>query len=83
MFKVGDKLFIRTVTFHVIGKIEEIEGDWVRLSDASWVADSGRFSAAIAAGNLTELEYLGDGYVNLATATDIYPWLHDLPVASR
>ena len=83
MFKAGDKLFIRTVTFHLLGQIEEVNGDWVRLSSASWVADSGRFHTAIADGSLSEVEYVGDAYVNLATAVDAFPWAHDLPTSSE
>ncbi len=83
MFKAGDKLFIRTVTFHLVGQVEEVDGDWVRLSNASWVADSGRFHKAIADGTLSEVEYAGGAYVNMATAVDAFPWAHDLPTESK
>lgn len=85
MFKVGDQLFIRTVTFHLVGKVEEVDGEWVRLSGASWVADSGRFHKAIADGvsALSEVEHVGDAYVNMATAVDAFPWAHDLPTESK
>jgi hypothetical protein len=82
MFEVGHKLFIRTVTFHMLGEIVAVEGDWVELENASWVADSGRFGEAIKTGKLNEVEYVGKAYVNLATATDALPWTHELPSAS-
>jgi hypothetical protein len=82
MFQVGQKLFIRTITFHMLGEVAEIEGDWVKLTGASWVADSGRFGTAIATGKLSEVEYVGEAYVNLSTATDILPWAHELPTTS-
>ena len=78
-FEVGDKYFFRTVTYHLVGKIEAREGDWLKLSDASWVADSGRFTQAIQKGTLSEVEPVGTAFINLATATDVFPWLHELP----
>jgi len=83
MFNVGDKLFIRTVTFHLVGQVKAREGDWLTLTDASWVADSGRFHDAIEKGTLSEVEYVGTAYVNLATATDAFPWTHELPTVSK
>lgn len=80
---VGKKLFIRTVTFHLVGEVEEVMGQFVKLKDASWVADSGRFGNAIAQGTLNEVEYVGEAYVNLDTATDMFPWNHDLPIATK
>jgi hypothetical protein len=84
IFKVGDKLFLRTVTYHLVGEVEEIghpagEGGWLKLKDASWVADSGRFMQAIKNGTLNEVEPVGTAYVNLATVTDAFPWVHALP----
>jgi hypothetical protein len=83
MFAVGDKLFIRTVTFHLVGQVKAREGDWLMLTDASWVADSGRFHEAIETGSLSEVEHVGTAYVNLATATDAFPWAHELPTTSK
>lgn len=79
MFKVGDKLFLRTVTYHLVGEVIAIDGDWLELSGASWVADSGRFTQAIRDGKLNEVEPVGTAWVNLATVTDAFPWKHELP----
>ena len=83
MFKVGDKLFLRTVTYHLVGEVEAVEGDWLQLKDASWVADSGRFMQAIKDGTLSEVEPVGAAYVNLGTVTDAFPWVHALPTEQR
>jgi hypothetical protein len=83
MFDVGSKLFLRTVTFHLVGEVVAREGDWLQLKDAAWVADSGRFSKAIASGELREVEALGDAYVNLTTVTDAFPWQHALPLDTK
>jgi hypothetical protein len=83
---VGQKLFLRTVTYHVVGEVTGVLGSMVTLKDASWVADSGRFGKAITTGEMgsgAEVEYLGDAYVNLDSVTDMYPWAHALPTETR
>lgn len=83
MFDVGDKLFLRTVTYHLTGEIVERDGEWVRLKDAAWIADSGRFADALRTGRINEVEPVGEALVNLATVTDAFPWPHDLPTEQR
>ena len=80
MFNVGEKWFLRTVTYHLVGEITEQDGSLIRLKDAAWVADSGRFSSALKNGKLNEVEFVGDAVVNLDTVTDAFPWKHDLPL---
>ena len=76
---VGGKWFIRTVTFHLIGKVVRRSGLFLVLQDASWVADSGRFMQAIKNGTLSEVEPVGDAIVGLASIVDAFPWKHALP----
>lgn len=76
---VGKTLFIRTVTYHLVGKIDKICGHFFVMSDASWVADSGRFMNAIKKGILSEVEPVGDAIVNINSITDMFPWNHELP----
>jgi hypothetical protein len=83
MFNAGDKLFIRTVTFHHVGEVVGVEDGFVKLKDASWVADSGRFGEAVAKGTLSEVEYVGDAYVNVSTIVDAFLWAHALPTESK
>lgn len=83
MFKPGDKLFIRTVTFHHVGEVVEVADGFLKLRDASWVADSDRFGAAIEGGILSEVEYVGEASVNIATIVDVFPWSHDLPTETK
>ena len=42
-FRIGQKLFVRTVTYHVSGEVKEIKGDFLVMKNAAWIADSGRF----------------------------------------
>jgi hypothetical protein len=76
---VGKKWFFRTVTYHLVGKVEKRVGNFVLLSNASWVADSGRFTQAIRDGKLNEIEPVGAALVNLSAVTDAFPWNHTLP----
>lgn len=80
---VGKKFFFRTITYHLVGKVEGLIGKIVVLANASWVADSGRFMQAIKEGKLYEVEPVGTAYINLATVTDFFPWLHPLPTEQQ
>lgn len=83
---VGKKVFIRTVTYHLVGKVERAPASkrgFIELSGASWVADSGRFTQAIKDGTLNEVEPVGTAYVNPAAITDLFPWEHDLPTTQK
>lgn len=80
---VGEKYFIRTVTYHLLGKIEKIIGNFFVLSGASWVADSGRFMNAIKDGKLDEVEPVGTAMVNIDTIVDCFPWTHKLPTEQK
>ena len=76
---VGKKMFIRTVTYHLTGKIEKIVGNFFVLSSAAWIADSGRFMNAIKEGKLNEVEPVEKALVNINSITDMFPWMHELP----
>lgn len=76
---VGKKWYIRTVTYHQVGKCVKRVGMFLILEDASWVADSGRFMQALKTGKLDEVEPVGDCLVNLNAVADMFPWRHDLP----
>jgi len=78
-FKIGESYFIRTVTYHTVGKLKEITGDFLVFTEASWVADSGRFMNAIKNGKLSEVEPTGDCIVNINSIVDAFPWKHELP----
>ena len=79
MIEKGKAYFFRTVTYHMVGTVVEQEDNFVKLKDASWVADSGRFMNAIKEGSLSEVEPVGTAFVNLETLTDFFPWVHPLP----
>ena len=82
-FIIGKSYLIRTVTYHLLGKIEKVSGNFLVLSDACWVADSGRFSKAIKDGELNEVEFVGDAIVSMTAIVDGFPWLHKLPLQTK
>ncbi len=82
-FKKGKAYFIRTVTYHLTGQVVTIEGDFLILKDAAWIADSGRFTQAIADGKLDEVEPVGEAIVNMKGIIDAFPWKHALPTNQR
>ncbi len=76
---VGKKWYIRTVTYHQVGKVIKVIGNFVQLENASWIADSGRFMNTIKNGSLDEVEPVGSSFINLNSVVDMFPWKHDLP----
>ena len=53
---IGHKWFFRTVTYHMVGRVVGRIGNFFKLEDASWIADSGRFMNAIKEGKLNEVK---------------------------
>ena len=85
-YVIGEKYLIRTVTFTTVGKVVRRTATALVLDDASWVADTGRFSTALAFGGakLKEVERRGDGViVSLGSIVDADVWRHDLPQETK
>ena len=80
--RVGNAVFIRTVTHYYTGRIVAIEKDVIVLADAAWVADTKRFSETIATGALNEVEVYPSNVsvaVGRGAIVDVCDWLHALP----
>jgi hypothetical protein len=80
---VGQCWFIRTVTYHTVGRIMKRIGGFFLLSGAAWVPDSGRFTQAIKNGTLNEVEPIGTCMVQIACIVDMFPWKHKLPMDQK
>jgi hypothetical protein len=76
---IGKSFFIRTVTYHLTGRVTKIFANMLVLEDAAWIADSGRFMQAIKEGKLNEVEPVGSAIVNIGAVVDMFPWKHALP----
>ena len=68
-FQIGENYFIRTVTMSYVGKLKTVFDDIFVLSEASWVADSGRFH-----------NMLKSGLESLA-ASEIEPFMNDVIIS--
>jgi hypothetical protein len=82
-FKIGQAYLIRTVTMHQIGILKDIQGDFLIFKDASWVADSGRFSECISKGTFNEVEYVGNMGINKTAIVDFFPWENKVPKETK
>ena len=84
---IGRCWFIRSVTYHYVGRVVAIFGEspdtTLVLAEASWVADSGRFMQCIATGSLQEVEPVGTMYVKVSGIIDFFPWRHKLPTEQK
>ena len=77
---IGQKVLIRTVIYHYIGRIAAVTDEEVRLEDASWLAESERWHVTLETGAVRELEPYPNGVtVRLASIVDYCPWDHELP----
>lgn len=80
---VGGTYFFRTVTYHSVGKVNKIVGRFAYLTEASWIPDSGRFMNALKEGTLSEVEPVGEMFINIDTVVDFFNWKHPLPKTQK
>jgi hypothetical protein len=62
-YKIGGLYFIRTVTMSHAGRLVEVGDHELILEDASWIADTGRLTQALATGQFSEVEKFPVGRV--------------------
>ena len=62
-FEIGKYYLIRTVTMANTGKVVRVLPQEIVLEEASWIADTGRFSDAIKSVNFNEVEPFPNGEV--------------------
>lgn len=81
---VGNAVFVRCVTHYYTGRVAEVTAEHVILTDAAWIADTGRFSAALTSSTLGEVEPYPDP-VSIARGAivDATLWRHALPRAVK
>lgn len=90
--KVGECMYVRTVTHYAVGRIKEIGPDYFLLDDASSIAHEGRRSESLQRGFIAsqnegreyvpEIESCPDGmYLGImrASIVDFVAWPHPLP----
>lgn len=83
LWKIGEKYFIRTVTYHLVGEVTAIQDGFLILKNCSWVAESDRFMQTIVNGSLSEVEPVGDWFCSISSIVDGGIWQHQLPVDQK
>lgn len=83
-WETGKAYLIRTVTMTIVGKLEVVYDTELLLSEASWVADTGRFNAALKYGldksSNSEIEPFEDKVIiGRGSIIDATIWSHNLP----
>lgn len=77
--KVGDKVFIRTVTLYYTGKIKALANGFITLDDAAWIADTGRFHDFLKEGKANEVEpFIDPVHIPVSSVIDMTEWKHPL-----
>jgi hypothetical protein len=77
---IGKSVLIRTVTHYFTGRVALVKNGEVVLTEAAWIADTGRFHNALRDGILNEVEpFPGPVSVNRAAIIDVTAWTHKLP----
>ena len=84
------KVIIRTVTHYYVGAVvsgyQGLVPGSIALTQCSWIADTGRWSEALADGALSEVEpYPSSDVVEINTGAivDVAPWHHELPTEAK
>lgn len=80
--RVGNTVFIRTVTHYYTGRIVLLTDLELVLEEAAWIADTGRFSDAMSTGTLNEVEPYPIGTlvsINRGAGCDVSDWPYPLP----
>jgi hypothetical protein len=81
-WQVGEPYFIRTVTHYLTGRLVALDDHELILTDAAWIADTGRYAMALATGSLAEVEpYPAASLVAVGRSAliDATVWPHPLP----
>ena len=70
-WEIGKPYFIRTATYHLSGRLVKVAGSELVLEDAAWIADSGRFTQAVATGDFSEVEPFPTGMQVIVNRTAV------------
>jgi len=85
-YEIGKAYLIRSVTHIDIGIVKAAGEKEIILSNASWIADTGRYHDALKGGcaKLNEVEpYLDDVIVNRTAVIDATIWRHAVPTEQK
>lgn len=82
--RVGASVFVRCVTHYYTGRIVALTSTEIVLTDAAWIADTGRFGEALKTGQLNEIEPYADAVsIGRGSVVDVTLWRHALPRSAK
>lgn len=84
-FEIGKNYLVRTVTMINVGKCKGVKGDFLILSDASWIGDTGRFHECLRRpGVFNEVEpFKFDVFISMRNIIDATLWPFMLPTEPK
>jgi len=82
--KIGESYLFRTVTHIEVGRVKAVDGVFITLEQASWIADTGRYHDCLANGTFSEVEPYPDvSVINSSSLINYAPWDHSLPTEQK
>ena len=82
--RVGNAVFVRTVTHYATGRIVSLNRDEIVLADAAWIASTKRWHTSLTTGELEEVEpFPGLVSVGRGAVVDVCDWVHLLPTEQK
>lgn len=87
-FNIGENYLIRTVTFTYLGNLMEVGEKELLIGDASWIANTGRFSNMLKEGvtvqESSKIEPCNaDIVIGRGAIVDMIPYNHELPTKQK
>lgn len=77
---LNKNVLVRSATMYNVGCFIEYDDGFLKLKEASWVADVGHWNKALKTGVFTEVEpHEGSVYVSRGGIIDCVEWKHELP----
>ena len=81
---IGKCYLIRTVTMTQVGRLIYVDEKELVMSNASWVADTGRFHTALSKGELNEVEpFVSNVIIGRGAIVDATEWIKNLPTVQK
>ena len=79
-FVVGKAYIVQTVTHYYTGRCTAFVDHGIELSDAAWIADTGRWSEALTKGTLNEIEPMPSAvFIGIGAVVSATEWMFELP----
>ena len=82
--EIGKCYLIRTVTLYYTGRVKEIKGKFLKLEEAAWIPDTGRWAEASEKGTFSEVEpFANDPWINSDSIIDAQEITYKLPKTQK